>query len=87
MRHHLTVQHRLRVEWIVEVTDEAALRDYVRTSVRNKLEPHVLADEVADASSADVLRSLMEITSAQLLAGTAEVPGVGARRLHMEPAI
>ena len=74
------------MEWIVEVTDDSALGEYVRATVKHTLEPHALAEVVADASSADVLRSLMAIASDQMLGGTAEVPGLGARQLHMEPA-
>jgi hypothetical protein len=73
------------MEWNVEVTDEAALRDYVRRLVGDRLAPHDLAGEVADANAADVVRALMELASNQLLRGTAEVPGLGASQLVSRP--
>jgi hypothetical protein len=77
-------RHQVRLEWIVEVTDEEALFQYVRNKVENDLLPHPSAGEVAAGISGDVTRSLIQIASERLL--RAEVPGVGAQQLVSEPA-
>ena len=75
--------HRLEIVWTVEVENETALREHVPEASRRRLEPHDLAQAVADASSNDVAASLMELAQMRLFG--AGIPGVGAMRLSSRP--
>jgi hypothetical protein len=59
-------RHRLQIVWTVEVENEDALREHVRDAARGRLEPHDLAEAVADATSKDVTASLMDIAQMRL---------------------
>jgi hypothetical protein len=76
-------RHRLQIVWTVEVENEDALREHVRDAARGRLEPHDLAEAVADATSKDVTASLMDIAQMRLF--SAGIPGVGAMQLSSVP--
>jgi hypothetical protein len=76
-------RHTVRIDWVVDVNDETALREAAFHASLDSLQGHSLAGAAAEAIAHDVTSALVHLATAQLL--RQDLPGIVPVQVTIAP--